>query len=295
MMKIIGNTLIIGVGLIGGSLAKAMLSRGISQHVVGFSRQIERLRSGLGNGVLTAVTDSLPAAVAKADLIVFATPTLIMESYIPLVAQYRKQGSVVTDVASVKGSVKQALEDYAGDVPPWFVLGHPIAGSEKSGIGAANESLFVDHNVILTPLANTDKQALALVHGLWEQVGACVKHMSVADHDAILGATSHLPHVLAYTYVHALQAAPNAPVDLFDFTAGGFRDFTRIASSDPTMWSEIVLANAEAIRNHLGDFKQALTLFEQALYDQDQQALYDFFLQAKVTRDKSMTPKSQVE
>ena len=176
----------------------------------------------------------LAGAVAGADVVVIATPTLtanhMLEAILPIVGP----DTIVTDVASVKGSLVDTAVRIAGAMPANFVPGHPIAGSEQSGVEAALADLFKDHRVILTPTAETSPRALAVVDALWASTGAEVLHMDVAEHDAVLAATSHLPHVLAYALVDALAGSSQGE-QIFRFAAGGFRDFTRIASSDPVM------------------------------------------------------------
>lgn len=281
----INKLTIIGLGLMGGSLAKALKAQGAVGQVVATGRRAESLERGLQLGVIDSYTLDMAEAVAGADVVVIATPTLIAEKVMAELAPLMTANMVVTDVASVKGNIQKAAERIFGEVPANFVLGHPIAGSEQSGVDASAVDLFVDHRVILTPLVNTSDSALSLIQSMWETCGAEVVRMDVAEHDAVLAATSHLPHVLAYTLVDAL-AQNGAAADIFRFAAGGFRDFTRIASSDPTMWHDIALANRDAILQGIDTFSAHLNTVRQAIASGDGDAIFATFDRAKQARDE---------
>jgi prephenate dehydrogenase len=282
---LINKLTIIGLGLMGGSLAKALKAQGAVGEVVATGRRPESLERGLQLGVIDSYTLDMAEAVAGADVVVIATPTLVAEKVMAELAPLMTPNMVVTDVASVKGNIQRAAEGIFGQVPPNFVLGHPIAGSEQSGVEASAVDLFLDHRVILTPLVNTSDSALSLIQAMWEACGAEVVCMDVAEHDAVLAATSHLPHVLAYTLVDAL-AQNGAAADIFKFAAGGFRDFTRIASSDPTMWHDIALANRDAILQGIDSFSTHLDLVRKAIADGDGDAIFASFDRAKHARDE---------
>ncbi len=284
MACLVNNLLIIGTGLIGGSFAKGLKTRQQVVHVAGFSRNFALLEQGVEAGVIDEAVVDLEAAIEKADVIFLSVPTLAIKHYLTLIDTYKKAGAVVTDAASVKGDVEQALINELGEVPPWFVLGHPIAGSEKSGILASNPDLYEAHKVILTPVQNTDQKALALVASLWKALGAEVVEMPIDQHDKVLGATSHLPHLLAYTLVDCLQSL-ETNVDVFRFAAGGFRDFTRIAASDPHMWHDIMLANKSAILENLDNFEASLKDVRLAIEQDNSEQLLNTFSQAKASRD----------
>ncbi len=192
---------------------------------------------------------------------------------------------IITDGASVKGSVQHAAEQVFGAVPSQLVLGHPIAGSEKSGVTAANPDLYENHRVILTPDVNTAPDALALVTAMWSVVGAEVLTMSVAEHDEVLGATSHLPHVIAYSLVDTLAQDIHNP-NIFKYAAGGFRDFTRIASSDPVMWHDIMRANKTAILQSMDLFIDNLSRLRSSIEHEDSDYLLNVFSRAKEARDE---------
>lgn len=283
-VRIADTMLVIGAGLIGGSLALALRQRGLVSRVTGFARRRGQLEQGIAAGVLDAAVDDLPAAIAEADIIVLGVPTLTVADYLRLVAEHRKPGSVVTDVASVKGEIAAMLVTTLGELPDWFVPGHPIAGSEQSGIAAANADLYVNHKVILTPAERTDSQALALIERMWQAVGAEVVCMDIVAHDRILAATSHLPHALAFVLVDTLNNMPEQQ-RIFEFAAGGFRDFTRIASSHPVMWHDIMLSNKQAILDVLADFRGHLAQLEQAMQCDDGAAILAMFERAKAARD----------
>ncbi len=283
-----GNLVILGLGLIGGSLARALRASGFSQRFIGYGHREGSLQRGIELGVIDEYTLDLDEAIERADILVICTPTLtaarMLEEILPRLAA-RSAGPVVTDVASVKGSLRDAAVAVAGTMPPQLVLGHPIAGSEHSGVDASRADLFVNHRVILTPVAGNDPAAVELVRAMWLSAGADVVDMSVEQHDAVLAATSHLPHILAYTLVDAL-ASSDASDEIFRCAAGGFRDFTRIASSDPVMWRDIALANKAALLESIDVFTEHLSRLRGAVQDEDADALFNTFDRAKRARDE---------
>jgi prephenate dehydrogenase len=280
------TVVILGLGLIGGSLARALRRSGFSKRFVGYGHREPSLRRGVELGVIDDFTLDLGEAIGQADILVVCTPTLIaadmLREILPRLG--REDGPVITDVASVKGSLRDAAIGAMGAMPPQLVLAHPIAGSEQSGVEASDAALFINHRVILTPVAGNDPAAVELVRAMWASTGAEVVDMAVDEHDAVLAATSHLPHVLAYALVDAL-AQSEASGDIFRFAAGGFRDFTRIASSDPAMWRDIAIANAPALLNSIDLFSEHLGSLRQAIADGDAQRLYATFARAKQARD----------
>lgn len=289
MTASINRIALLAVGLIGGSLAMAIKANGYRGEVVGWGRREPSLQKAVELGVIDRYSLDLAEAVQGADVIVIATPTLIAESMLAQLAELSRQGkldadAIITDVASVKGNLLAAAQDAFGEVPANLVLGHPIAGSEKSGVEAAQAELFVNHRVILTPTAETSAEALQTVNALWQSTGAEVVEMSVAEHDNVLAATSHLPHVLAYSLVDALAGSPEKQ-DIFRFAAGGFRDFTRIASSDPVMWRDITLANQQALLATIDLFTENLADLRQAIAGADSEAIIATFERAKTARD----------
>lgn len=278
-----GRVAILGLGLIGGSLAKALKAKHAVREVIGWGHREASLQIGKEQGVIDRYALDLATAVQGADIVVIATPTLIAETMLENLAPLLGPDTIVTDVASVKGNLLRCAERVFGAVPANLVLGHPIAGSEKSGVTAAQADLFVDHRVILTPTGQTSTQALATIERMWRTAGADVSQMSVDEHDAVLAATSHLPHVLAYTLVDALAGEP-AQREIFRYAAGGFRDFTRIAASDPVMWRDVFLANKDAVLEMLGAFQEDLSKLTRAIRRGDGEALFDHFTRTRAIR-----------
>jgi cyclohexadieny/prephenate dehydrogenase len=281
------NVVILGLGLIGGSLAKSLRKSGFSQRFIGYGHRPASLELGVELGVIDEYTLDLDEAIDKADILVIATPTLVASDMLELILprlEGRSKVPVITDVASVKGSLQRTAEAVCGAMPPTLVLAHPIAGSERSGVRAAKEDLFVGHRVILTPLEDNDDAAVELVRQMWASTGAEVVDMEVDRHDAVLAATSHLPHVLAYALVDAL-AQSDAGEEVFRFAAGGFRDFTRIASSDPVMWKDIALANKSALLDAIDLFSGHLATLREDVAGEAGDQLLATFSRAKAARD----------
>ena len=274
---------ILGLGLMGGSLAMGLRQRRQVDHVVAWGRSEPSLRRGLELGCIDSFTLELAEALRGADMVVIATPTLIAEQVLAQLPGLLEPSSVVTDVASVKGNLLRRARELWGREPSNLVLGHPIAGSEESGVGAARANLFEYHRVILTPTEHTDQAALAAVEQMWQAVGAEVVQMDVARHDKVLAATSHLPHMLAYSLVDLL-ASQDRQQDIFRFAAGGFRDFTRIASSDPQMWHDISLANRNALLDMIDQFAGHLQQLREAIAARDSDQIMAIYSNAKSAR-----------
>jgi 3-phosphoshikimate 1-carboxyvinyltransferase len=280
-----GRLVVVGTGLIGGSVAAAARERGYAGHVVGVDADRAALEKGLGLALLDEA--GMPPDLGADDLVVIAVPTLAVPAVLEgLVGDDGRLagGATVTDAASVKGSVVAAARALPGGSPARFVPGHPIAGSERSGIAAARADLFVDHRVILTPEAGTDPDALARTHDLWRALGAEVIEMDVAEHDRVLAMTSHLPHLLAFALVDTLGRQDEHEA-IFAHAAGGFRDFTRIASSDPVMWADVFSANAPSVLEILDAFRDDLDVLRGLLESGDREALRALFARAKTLRD----------
>ena len=281
-----GRLLVIGLGLIGGSLSLAARQRHLFSEVIGASRSPETLRKALELGVVDRVESDLPMVLASlrtGDIVVVGVPTLTVPKIIAQLQEYLPPEVSFTDVASVKGSIVTAVKAIYGTVPEQFVPGHPIAGSEKSGVSASLPDLYDDHRVILTPLAATAEVHTARVRAMWSGVGATVSEMSVEEHDEVLAATSHLPHLLAYSLVDTL-ASMEENREIFRYAAGGFRDFTRIAASDPIMWHDITLANSAAIVEVLDSVTSHLQSLRTAILSGDSEHLLGVFTRAKEAR-----------
>lgn len=276
---------IIGVGLIGGSLARAARKAGFCREIVGAGRSTGNLDKAVALGVIDRYETDPAAAVAGADLVVAAVPLGAMEAVFRRIAPALGPQTVITDVGSAKAGVVEAARAALGEAFPRFVPGHPIAGTEQSGVEASFAKLFENHRVILTPLAETDPAAVERVRALWQASGAQVTEMAVEHHDAVLAATSHLPHLLAYALVDSLARLGNRE-EIFQYAAGGFRDFTRIASSDPVMWRDICLANRDAILSMLERFAGELDTLTGLIEAGDGDALLSLFSRAKEARDR---------
>ncbi len=275
---------IIGVGLIGGSLARALRQAGEVGEVIGCGRNEDNLRAAIRLGVVDRYYTDPVDAVAGADVVVMAVPLGAMEPVLRAIAPHLAPGCVVTDVGSAKGSVVADVERVYGYMSPNFVPGHPIAGTEKSGVEASFATLFHGRRVILTPVAGTTAVAHHLVRRMWELTGAEVVDMDVRHHDAVLAATSHLPHMLAYTLVDTLARLDDR-AEIFRYAAGGFRDFTRIASSDPRMWHDICVANREQLLKMIELFGADLERLATAIRNDDRAAVLATFERAKTARD----------
>ena len=276
---------IIGVGLIGGSMARALREEGVVQEIVGCGRSKPNLERAVELGVIDHYTHDIGEAVRGADLIVLAVPLGAMEATFRAMQGHLADDAVITDVGSVKGSVVEDAVKVFGEIPAFLVPGHPIAGTERSGVEASFPELFRNRRVILTPLDNTDPQALQKVEQVWRHCGADLSYMAVAHHDEVLAATSHLPHMLAYSLVDSL-ARMKENDEIFRYAAGGFRDFTRIASSNPVMWRDICLANREALGGMLKRFADELHGMADALEKDDAEGLLEIFERAKAARDR---------
>ena len=275
---------VIGLGLIGGSLTKRARQNGFAECTIGYTRNFNNAKLGVELSVIDVAAKSVEEAVSDADIVVIAVPVKTFELSLSQIKPHLKQGAVLTDVGSVKGEFVDAVKRVFGGMPDFVVPGHPIAGSEKSGVTAANEHLFDKHKVILTPTETTCPDALALVRSMWESCGANVLEMSVLHHDEVLAATSHLPHLIAFSLVDTLAGEEDSQ-DIFRYAAGGFRDFTRIAASDPRMWHDIFLANSDATLDVLSRFVTDLERLKTAIEQKDSQTLLGVFTRARSARE----------
>lgn len=274
---------VIGLGLIGGSFAAAIKRRGLAVTVAAGSRSARTLERGLALGLVDQVSTDLAQAVSDADLVFVSVPVSAMAETFRAMAPGLKKGAIITDGGSVKGSVVTAAKQTIPAFLSRLVPGHPIAGKEKSGVEAADADLYVNHRVILTPLAQTDPAATAAVRGLWTAMGAEVLQMQAPEHDRVLAETSHLPHLLAFSLVDTL-ARQGDSVDIFRYAAGGFRDFTRIASSDPVMWHDIFVENRVAVLQALDLFSEGMASFREAVAAGDSEKLLAIMTRANSAR-----------
>jgi len=280
---VIQRLAILGVGLIGGSLALSLRRHGAVGEVVGCGRRPESLERAAALGVVDRWTTDPAEAVAGADVAVVCVPLRAVRGVFEALRGAVRPGTVVTDAGSVKGTVIADAEAVFGEVPAWLIPGHPIAGTEHSGVDAAFAELYDRRRVILTPPAGADADAVARVEAMWRAAGARVVYMAAEHHDEVLAATSHLPHVLAYTLVDTLAGWDDRQ-EIFEYAAGGFRDFTRIASSDPAMWRDICAANRDHLVRALRRYQAELEQVAEALAAGDDERLLRVFESAQAAR-----------
>lgn len=274
---------IVGVGLIGGSLGLALRRTGFAGEIVGAGSREASLQRAVARGAVDRYDTDLESAVAGATVVLLAVPMGAMRAVMAQIEPVLPRRAVVTDAGSVKGSFAADARAVFGDSLERVVPGHPIAGSENSGVDAARAELFQRRRVILTPLPESARWAVEAVRALWQPTGAEVHELGLAEHDAALAASSHLPHYLSFALVDMFARRGNKD-DIFTFAAGGFRDFTRIAASDPVMWRDIALANRDAIVTLLDEYSDALGQFRRQLVDGDGEGMAQMFERARVAR-----------
>lgn len=281
---LIAHLAIIGMGLIGSSLARAVRQAGLAASITAIDAD-DGVRAACARlGLADHVTADAGQGVQNADLVMLATPVGCFEAIAKAIAPQLKPGAIVSDVGSVKG---QALAAIGPHLPAGvhLVPGHPVAGTEQSGPEAGFAALFHGRWSILTPAPGTDEAAIAAVRALWEGVGAKVELMSAAHHDLVLAITSHVPHLIAFNIVGTASHLEEVTrSEVIKYSAGGFRDFTRIAASDPTMWRDVFLANRDAVLEMLGRFTEDLTALQRAIRFGDGDALYDLFSRTRDIR-----------
>ena len=279
----LNKLVIIGVGLIGGSFALALREAGLVREIVGVGRSLENLSAALGTYVIDSSSQDAAKAVQDADLVLLAVPVGQMGATMATIAPHLSAHTIISDVGSTKQDVVALARQHLAGHLPRFVPGHPIAGAEASGVKAARGDLFRERNVVLTPLAETDPAAQALLTNLWQGCGAKVSQMTPQQHDVVFAAVSHLPHVLAFALVDYIATQSNAE-QLFGFAASGFRDFTRIAGSSPEMWRDICLANRDALLQQIGGYEQELARIKALIEAGDGEALAALFGHARDAR-----------
>jgi len=275
---------VVGVGLIGGSLALALKQAGAVGEVVGIGRGLANLEKALELGVVDRFTQDLAEGVRDADVVFLATPVLTLGPVAEQAMAHLKPGAIITDGGSVKQAVIDVIEPHLrADVQ--FVPGHPIAGTENSGAEAAFATLYNGRRCILTPTPRTAADALATVEAMWRTAGSEVVVMDVDKHDRVLAAISHLPHMVAYALVNAVGAYDRYGENILEYSAGGFRDFTRIASSDPTMWRDIAQTNRDALIEMMTQFETFFAELKDDVAKGDGERLFEFFRRSKQSRD----------
>jgi len=282
--RLFDRVALIGIGLIGSSLARVLRRDVPETKIVACARRAETLDVVRRLGIADATTDDPAEAVAGADLVVIATPLSAYAEVAQRMAPVLKDGAIVTDVGSVKEAAIRELQPLLPE-RVHFVPGHPVAGTEHSGPESGFPELFHDRWCVLTPLPETEPEALAKVRALWEMAGMRVTTMPAEHHDKVLAVTSHLPHLIAYTIVGtATELGEDLQSEVVAYSAGGFRDFTRIAASDPVMWRDIFLANREAVLELLQRFSEDLTALQRAIRRGDGEVLHDWFTRTRAIR-----------
>lgn len=279
----INNICIIGVGLIGGSFAAGLKQSGQIKSIIGFGRNEENLIKAKSLNVIDDYSLDIAIALKGVDMVLIATPVNSFAAVLEMIKPYIDDSVVISDVGSTKGSVVAVAKEVFGEVPSRFIPAHPIAGKEKSGVEASDGELFNHKRVILTPEENADTKALEAVSKLWTILGAKVETMTHQKHDDLLAMTSHLPHMLAFGLMdYLVKSNPDA----CDYAAGGFKDFSRIASSDAVMWRDICLNNSADIIKHIQGYQQALDNLSGLIESNESDALEKLFSKAKTARDE---------
>ncbi len=284
-MAAINTLCVIGTGLIGGSLCLALREKNYCRQIVGAGRSEQTLQRAQQLGLIDRYETQIGEAVRDADMVFVSVPLGAMRAVFEQVKPALKDTAVVTDAGSAKQQVQRVADEVFAEKAGRFVAGHPIAGTENSGPEAAFATLYQDRRVILTPADNTDADAIAQVNAMWQATGANVETMDALHHDKVLAATSHLPHALAYALVDCLQSMDDID-EIFRFAAGGFRDISRIASSDPVMWRDIFLQNREQVLAMMQRYRDELDIIYNALQAEDGDALQALFSRAKQARDQ---------
>lgn len=285
------NVCIIGTGLLGGSLARDLKECRLAKNIIGVCRSDYTAKRALELGIIDQVKE-LEDAVLDADLIVIATPMQAMLPVLQRLESVIPKTAIVTDVGSVKTDLYDSLKASVPKLLEQFVLAHPIAGGETSGVDASQVDLFKNKHVIVTDIVEVDKAKTDRVIELWQAVGARVKRMSLEQHDAIFAKTSHLPHVIAFSLVNYLGSQDDRK-QLFDLAAAGFYDFTRIASSNAEMWRDICITNKAQIAHALDGFASQISEIKYLIESADQTEILEYFGQAKSARDQGLLLKAE--
>lgn len=276
---------IIGVGLIGGSFAlglKKSLHKSQQVSIVGFGRNEANLQQAQALGVIDTYSLDIAQALSGVELVLIATPVNSFKNILELIKPHINDNVIICDVGSTKGSVIATAKEVFGTMPAKFIPAHPIAGKEQNGVTAADGSLFSNKRVILTPTDNADTQAIERVSECWQALGARVEIMNDKTHDDLLAMTSHLPHMLAFSLMdYVIESGSNA----LDYAAGGFKDFSRIASSNATMWRDICINNPDEIVKHIAGFQQSLDKLSSLIEEGKAKEIEQLFINAKTARD----------
>jgi len=278
----INKITIIGVGLIGGSLAKAIKENNLAKVVFGFGRDLNRLEKAQKANVIDQFSTNLKEAINDSDIAVIATPVGSFKEILSEIKPFLTGKIIITDVGSTKTNIASIVSQTLGEYSNCFIPAHPIAGKEKSGFEASESNLFKNKKVIITPLETNSSDSISLIQKMWQDIGADVDFMSPESHDELLGMTSHLPHMLAFSLVNYLISKnPSASI----YAAGGFKDFSRIASGDNVMWRDICIQNKGQIINHIKGYQKTLDSLVDAIENENSDELDLLFTTAKKTRD----------
>ena len=278
----INKITIIGVGLIGGSLAKAIKENNLAKVVFGYGRDLNRLEKAKKANVIDQFSTNLKDAINDSDIVIIATPVGSFQEILIEIKPFLTSKIVISDVGSTKTNIASIVSQTLGDYSNYFIPAHPIAGKEKSGFEASEANLFNNRKVIITPLETSNPNSISLIQKMWEGTGADVDFMSPESHDELLGMTSHLPHMLAFSLVNYLISKnPSASI----YAAGGFKDFSRIASGDAVMWRDICIQNKDQIISHIKGYQKTLNSLVDAIENENSDELDLLFTSAKKTRD----------
>ena len=278
----INKITIVGVGLIGGSLAKALKEKNLAKTVFGYGRDRSRLEEAKKLNIIDDYSTQIEKAVSHADIIVIATPVGTFRNIFSEVKPLIVDDVIISDVGSTKTNIVDIAKEILGDKSQCFVPAHPIAGKEKSGFEASDGNLYIGKKVIITPIEDNSSESIQVIESMWKNVGAEVDFMSPQSHDDLLGMTSHLPHMLAFSLVNYLvDQNPSASI----YAGGGFKDFSRIASGDAVMWRDICLQNKDKIISHLRGYQSTVEELIDAIDQEERDKLELLFATAKKTRD----------
>jgi prephenate dehydrogenase len=279
----IKTLVVVGVGLIGGSFSLSLKRGGKVERVIGVGRSLDNLQRALELGVVDEISQDVASVVAGVDMVLLATPVGQMAGLLQAMAPHLSPHTIISDAGSTKGDVVEVFRRCLPQHLSHCVPAHPIAGSELSGASAAQYGLYENRTVVLTPLPETDSAAIDCVAGLWQSCGARIQRLTPAEHDGIFATVSHLPHLLAFSYVNMIADKDNAERCL-DFASTGFRDFTRIAGSSPEMWRDICLANRDALLKELSAYRTELDTLAQHIEAGEGEILSQRFAQARQLR-----------
>ena len=278
----INKITIVGVGLTGGSLAKALKEKNLAKTVFGYGRDRSRLEEAKKHNIIDDYSTQIEKAVNHADIIVIATPVGTFGNIFSEIKPLITDDVIISDVGSTKTNIVDIAKEILGDKSQCFVPAHPIAGKEKSGFEASDGNLYIGKKVIITPIEDNSSESIQVIESMWKNVGAEVDFMSPQSHDDLLGMTSHLPHMLAFSLVNYLvDQNPSASI----YAGGGFKDFSRIASGDAVMWRDICLQNKDKIITHLRGYQSTVEELIDAIDQEERDKLELLFATAKKTRD----------